>query len=246
MNAILIKHNLALIRAIHVTAAQCYLPSFLYTARRSKDIVIVIALVELRPFNRVITFHLTVINEDRLTNNLISVSRQFAHRQHTVETTTAGSPPVYEIASSVLVPQRARINHTLALHHQHWLAPSSERVITLHHEHTKIRVAPIDVICVIMPTDAGCPYPAAVLNGVVMLNGQQSFHCIIHQLPMYQVRAVENGQSWRTLKTTCRQPIVTRSTLANIRIAVVGIDDLSLDGQCIKKQEEGDNLFDHD
>ena len=104
MNAILIKHNLALIRAIHVTAAQCYLPSFLYTARRSKDIVIVIALVELRPFNRVITFHLTVINEDRLTNNLISVSRQFAYRQHTVETTTAGSPPVYEIASSVLVP----------------------------------------------------------------------------------------------------------------------------------------------
>ena len=148
-----------------------------------------VALVELGPLGGVILLA-PVKDYARTANRLCAVGRQLAYGKHRVESGTASCPSVHQIATAVVVPQRAWINHSLALNYAHGLLTLAVRITRLHHENAVVGVAPVDVQLAVVMAYGWRPYALAVLRTVEQRPGQLLLQGVAYDLPVDEVFAV--------------------------------------------------------
>ena len=166
-------------------------------------------------------FLTTIEDDSRLTDGTCSVSSEFTNTQHGVEATARGCPAINEIATAIIVPQRAGVYHTFARDHTNGLTPFSCWVFGLDHEDAQVWVAPIDEETVVMMTDSRCPDALAMLRKVEDFLGQLLLQGMTDDGPVHQVAGVQDGQAGNTVERRCRE-IVVIAYHTDIGVGVVG------------------------
>ena len=187
-----------------------------------------VALVELGTFCRSVFRAVAIEHNHGVANLLHAVGTHFTYRQDRIELTTRVCPSVHQIALAVVVPKRRGIYHTLTCDNALRLRPFAFRVFGGSHKHAQIRVAPIDIIglIILIIADAWCPNAVSMLGLVISLQRRQCLDGIVHNLPIHQILRMENGQAGNAIERGSRQiEVFARSSHAHIRVAIVGIDD---------------------
>ena len=136
--------DIFLIRAIRVLRAEFDLPAVLHAARRTHYIIIAVALVELRALDGRLVL-VAVIDDARGANDLRALGVHRSNEKHRLHARTRAGASVAQVSLAVLVPQRAAVNQTLALHHPDHRLPLAGRILRARHEQTLVGVAAIDV-----------------------------------------------------------------------------------------------------
>ena len=115
----------------------------LHAARRREDVVVAVALVELRAFDRRVV--LAAVEDHRaLVGHAAAVGAQRVDVQHAVEPDAAVRPRVHEVHLPVVVPERAGVDPAPGLLHEVQRFPRSARIACAGHEDAEVRVADVD------------------------------------------------------------------------------------------------------
>ena len=168
----LCQHNLVLVGTVGRLRPHGQLESLWHTAGRTHNPVPAVTLVELRTFAGTVLRAVAIKHDDGLSDWSHAVSTHLTNGQHGGILRTTVGPSVYQIAASVLVPQRTGVDIALALDDTHGVLPFSCRILGLHHHHTKVGIAPIDIVPAIVIADTGCPYTGTML-GLTAEMGQE-------------------------------------------------------------------------
>src|SRR5687767_674360 len=106
-----IHHDAVLVRAINVFRSQNGLPARCHAARGGKDVVIAIAFIKLRSFDRgmvqaAIEYCLAIVEEFR------AVRAHLINRENTLDAGAAVGPGMDQVGVAIIVPERSRIDPT--------------------------------------------------------------------------------------------------------------------------------------
>ena len=214
-------HHFPLVWAVDVLAAHGQLPAVLHSAGRAHNPIPAVTLVQFRPFRRVVNLS-SVKYYARRADSPCAVSRQFAHCQHAVQSGAAACVGVDNVATAVLIPKGAGVNHALPLDYAYRLAPLSARVGGLNHHYSVVGVAPIDVELAVMMAYCGRPHALAMRRLVEHLARSLLLKGVPYDFPIYQILGVEDRKSGHTVERTCRK-IVVFTHRAGVGVAVVGV-----------------------
>ena len=156
---------------------------------RTHNPIPAVALVELGTFCRAVFRSVAIEHNHGVANLLHAVGTHFTYRQDRIELTTRVGPSVHQIALAVVIPKRRGVNHALAFDNALRLRPFAFRVFGGSHKHTQVRIAPIDIIglIILIIADAWCPNAVSMLGDIVTLQRRQCLDGIVHNLPVHQI-----------------------------------------------------------
>ena len=218
----LCHHLSGFIRAIYVFASHGKLPAHLYASSWAHNPVISISLIELRTFCGVVLLS-SIKNDARLAYRLGSIGRKLTNSENGIKTGTASCPSIHEITSSVFIPEWTRVYHSFSCYNADGFLPSATWVFGLHHEDAVVWVAPVNVEFAVVVSDGWCPNSLAVLRQVEKFLGFLFLQGMSDNLPVYQVLAMKDRQTWDTIKRTSRE-IIVFSNSYHVWVAIVGIN----------------------
>ena len=221
----LLKHPFPFIRPVGAAATHGKLPTMFHSTRRAEYPVPSITLINFRSLRRMVHAS-TVKDYHRTAYCTCSVSTELADGQHRIEVRPAVSPGIDEIASAIVVPQRARVYHSLPRHHTDGFRPGTLSCARPHHHHSTVGITPIYQKPAIVMTNGRCPHALAMLWTQAVW--KLTVKGMPHYFPVNQVTRVENWQSWHTVERTGRQ-IIVFSHCTEVGITIVGIEN----GVCV-------------
>ena len=176
-----VSHPAALMRPedIHVSAVHCHphlvltgnsgrpqhqLMPGLDSAGRAEYDILPVTFVELRTLSRDLTVFETVEHGDSVRNRGRAIRRQFPHRKNIVEAAAALGPGMHEPDPSVIVPERARIDHPLPRNDTQRLGPFSKWIRSMHLVYSIVGIAPEDVELSVVEAYGRSPHAVAMLG----------------------------------------------------------------------------------
>ena len=157
----------ALVWSVGTLGTHGELPSGSHAASGTHYPIVTVVLIELRTFGGMV-FVVAVEDNDGLANGASAIGTEFPHGEHAFELSSAAGPSVDKIASSVVVPQWSGVDHSFSLDHAYWCVPSASGILGFYHEHTTVRIAPVDIIITIVISYAWSPDTTAVLWSVIV------------------------------------------------------------------------------
>ena len=197
------------------------------TTRRTHDPVPPLTLVELRSLSGAVGCTVAVKYDNRITNLLHTIGGHLTDGQYGVELTTGIRPSIHQIATTILVPQRSRVDHSLPFDDTFGGRPFTSRILCRNNKDTQVGVTPVNIIglVILIITDRRCPHPIAMLRDVITLQRRQRLNGIIDNLPIDQVLGVQDRQPWDAVERGGGQvKILTTGSHTDIRVRVVGIN----------------------
>ena len=227
----LCKYYLRLIRTIGRLRTHDQLETSGYATSRTHNPVPSVAFVEFRTFTRAVLRTVTVEDYNRFRNGFCPFCIHLAHRQHTGKATARVCPSVHQVTTTVIVPKRCGVNHALTFDNTDRVIPFAGRIFRFHHKHTIIWITPINVVFPVMVADARSPYAVTMTYACkvalhLFVTSIERLQCITNNSPIDQILRMQDGETWCTLERTCRKVIIfARCSYADIRVAIVGIDD---------------------
>mgnify|MGYP006948318377 CR=1 FL=1 len=139
------QYTFPFIWTIRRFTAHSQLPASSYTTGRTKNPIPAVTLIKLRPFGSNIACSITIEYNTWLTYGACAISRQFTYSKHTIKTYTTVSPSIDKITTTILIPQRSRIDIPETFNHHHRFFPFTCRIFGFHHKNTPIGISPIDI-----------------------------------------------------------------------------------------------------
>ena len=224
--------DILLVWAEGVLRAQYDLPSVLHTSCRRHDVVVSVALVELCSLDGWLVL-MSVVYYPRGACHTAAVGREGSHEEYRLYPRTRAGTAEREVCLAVVVPQRAAVNHSLALQHPLHRAPLSAGVLRLGHEEALVGVATVDVEPPVMIADGWRPDVVTVLHAAfpvevcALILGQDRIvvgQSRTDKLPVDEVCAVENLQAGEAGEARRGHVIVIPNT-ADIRVRIVSVDN---------------------
>ena len=227
------QHNLMLVGAERTLRPHGQLEARGHTPGGAHNPVPSIALIELGTFAGAVLGAVAIEDDDGLADGAGAIGTQLAHGEHTGKLRPGVGPSVHQVAAAIIVPQRGGVDVSFATDDAHGGLPLAGRIAAtgLHHIHTIVGVAPVDVVFALVAADAGCPDASSMTGrGKMLLQQRVSIveraKGMAHDLPVHQVARVEDGQAGHALERRGREvEVVTIGRDANVGVAVVGIDD---------------------
>ena len=130
---------------------------------------------------------------------------------------------MYQISSTVLVPQRAGVDDAFGSLDQYGFRPGAARILRTHHVDAAVGVAPIDIIPTVVETDCRSPHAIAVRCGIEIrvVHARQR---IIDEFPVNKVGRMQHGQTGHTIERRSRHPIIV-ARADDIGVGIIGKDD---------------------
>ena len=174
----LFEHHFLFVGAIDVARTEHRLPSTLHTTFGDREVVVPVALVNLRPFG-----HRARINRASF------VEQAFAIGRHLVDDDRAS--PMFapsEVSLSVLVPERAGVFPLLHLLHEVKGCPRATRVSSLCHEEPFVRGTEEDPELSVVMSDSRCPRASCIAFVRVPLGEIEAVIELGNQSPVHQIR----------------------------------------------------------
>ena len=111
------QHHLVLVGAVGTTRAHGQLEARGHAARRTKNPVPTVALIELRAFAGAVLGAVAVEHDDRLADGAGAVGRKLAHGKYGGKARTRVGPAVDQVAAAVIVPKGRGVDIALTGNH---------------------------------------------------------------------------------------------------------------------------------
>ena len=189
----LLEHHAILIGAHDAAAAHDHLPTGGHAPRRGKDVVPAVPLVDLGTLQGGVSLR-AVEEQVIVTDGLRAVRAHGEDAQPALEADAALGIAMHHPGPAVVIPEGAGVNQALAGKHQHGLLPRSQGILRAHHVDALVRHAVVDVELPVMEADGRGPHALGVPGRAVVAVGD-GLERVIHQLPVHQILAGEDGQA---------------------------------------------------
>ena len=160
------QSHVLVVRTKGIARTQDNLPSVFHSTSRRHDIIISVALIELGALDGGLVL-MSVIYNARWTCDSRSVGRHGSHEEHRLHSRSRTSATMREISLSVLVPERAAVNHSLTGLHAYGSRPCASWILCLCHKQSLVGVAPIDIKPSVVMANGRSPHIVAMLNTLV-------------------------------------------------------------------------------
>ena len=217
------EHNAALVWSANAARAENRLPTRSYAARRRKNVIPTVALVELRTLERRIPRQFAAVDhKPKVVDDFRPTGIQFVECENILDIGTAGGPGVNQVNAAIVIPKRTGIDDATTALHQRGSTPRSAWIGGGHEINSEIRIGIINPVFAGVKTDRRCPNAFAVLGRVENILRREARQRVSDQFPVYQVPGMKDRQPWHLAEAGADQPVVVPHP-HDVRIRIVGM-----------------------
>ena len=221
-------HDAFFVRTVRTFSAKHRLPAGLDAARRCKNVVAPVPLVEFGPFDGRLRL-VPVVHDPGRPQQPRSVGRHRSHEHHALEPGPRPGGRMRKPGPAVLVPERTGIDETLGLHHPDRIFPAPARILGPDHENPPVRIAAENIEPAVMIADGRRPDAVSMLHAAmeirirpVPIGPRIIAQRRTGQLPVDQIAGMQDRQPRKTVERRGRH-IVVLPHPADIRVAVIRV-----------------------
>src|SRR5436309_14412680 len=146
----LCENHSTFVRAVDAFGAKRQLPARFDASRRSEDVVIAVAPIKFRTFDRWIVL-VPVENYHAIIEQLRAVFAHATHNQDAFDSRAAPGERTHQIRFAIVIPKWTRIDPPFRRLSQHRFRPWADGIFRLYHVNPVVRIRKEDVeVCVVI------------------------------------------------------------------------------------------------